>query len=240
MVRKLFVLRALLYCFCCLPSLSSAATVNFDFSTGMGPDFSFFDNGTSGFTLEDTGGNLKITHTNAPLLIAGEIKGGYVSSNFKLGGDFDIKVDYVMLNSWLSGTQIQLNSDGLVVVRSLEGYQNYHVWDGASWNGAVPTTDNSGVLEIKRIGDQITGYYNSKTLYTASTTFDDMGFSVCLQGNGWWDFPGGLVAASFDNFSVTADYFVDLQAPPNPVPEPATMLLFVTGLASLAAARRRK
>jgi hypothetical protein len=240
MARKTFLLWSLSFCFCFLPSLSSAATVSFDFSSGIGPDFSFFDVGESGFSLDDTGGNLQINNQNAPALVAPNIQGGYISSNFKFGGDFDIKVDYVMNSDWLQGTQIQINTDGMAMVRSWEGYQNYHVWDGVSWKGAVPTTDNSGVLEIKRIGSQITSYYNANLLYSAPTNLDDMSFSVCVQGNGYWNFPGGPVAASFDNFSITADRFVGLQASPDPVPEPATMFLMGTGIAGLVAARRRK
>lgn len=199
-------------------AMSRAASVSLNFSNGLGTDFGFSDNGGGYFALDDSGGNLIIkTKKSLPSGLR-KFEDGHVYSKFRLGGNFNISVKYTMLSSWLEGTQIKLNTGKMVVVRSLEEFPNYHVWDGFSRKGTVRTADNSGIFEIRRIGNHISGNYNSIHLYTQSTSVDALFFNICLLCNVPKNFPGGDLAVSFEILSITADYFVNLRAPIIPVP----------------------
>ncbi len=132
------------------------------------------------------------------------------------GGDFDVQVDFrdasITRSDGSPGNQVQLNiaSEGevFIVVRSDEaGWgHNYHVWRDPPGQlyGTEATTATSGTLRITRVGDTATGYFNGGLVWSGSFPASPVQLSFPLQNNGTKD----ATSVVFDNFEVTADYFV--------------------------------
>lgn len=132
------------------------------------------------------------------------------------GGNFDVQVDFrdasITRSDGSPGNQVQLNivSEGelFTVVRSDEaGWgHNYHVWRDPPRQlyGTQATTATSGTLRITRVGDTATGYFNGGLVWSGSFPASPVQLSFPLQNNGTKD----ATSVVFDNFEVTADYFV--------------------------------
>jgi len=132
------------------------------------------------------------------------------------GGDFDVQVDFreasITRVDGTPGNQVQLNvaceGEAFIVVRSDEvGWgHNVHVWRDPPrlWYGAQATSETSGTLRITRVGDTATGYYNGGLVWSDSFPANPVQLSFPLQNNGTKD----ATSVVFDDFQVTADYFV--------------------------------
>jgi hypothetical protein len=136
--------------------------------------------------------------------------------NWLAGGDFDVQVDFrdasITRVDGSPGNQVQLNvaceGEGFIVVRSDElGFgHNCHVWRDPPrvWYGTQTTAATSGTLRITRVGDTASGYYNDGLLWSGNFPTGPVQLSFPLQNNGTKD----ATSVVFDNFQVTADYFV--------------------------------
>ena len=192
-----------------------AATLYYDFSGGIGTEFSFF-NPSQQFTLDDTGGDLRLTR---PDVSSGEfLKLAKVVSDFLIGGDFDISVDYQLHNPLNDGDQLELELYGqnfiFFIVRSNEswlGGEQYHAFLGPRNVQPVPaitTIDNRGTLRFVREADLISAYFRSPDSeeYTLiySEIFDDIyvRFAMVLKNQ---PFTISSSDASFDNLKIEAD-----------------------------------
>ena len=196
------------------PTSSQAETIFFDFSDGLGSCFSFY-NPTGLFTLDDTSGELRLVKPEDTMKDI--IKSGKICSNFLIGGDFDISVDYKLNIPLQDGDQLEFHlcskNFSYFIVRSNEswlGGDNYHVWfnDHAEPIPAITTTDTSGTLRFVRIGDEISAYFMSEgsSEYTRihSQVFDSgyVRIRMVLQNQ---PHSHSALDASFDNLRIEAD-----------------------------------
>ena len=138
-----------------------------------------------------------------------------LTSKWLVEGDFDIQVDYKLLN-WPSenGIRVGLGASGGPVERVSfnklypdfpgEPREVYltHFLDGVQ--GITSTTDMSGKLRLNRVGSTLTGYYFSKDswipIHSGPGTTDATSISLSIWGH--QGTPGVIVV--FDNFSVNS------------------------------------
>jgi len=156
---------------------------------------------------------------------AGEGFGADYWSKCLLRGDFDIQVDFSLLD-WPSvdqlgtgnGVRIGLGVGEGVVERASWGnlsadFPDYprevYVFDSTTGGveGITPTGDMSGKLRLVRSGDTLTGYYFSSgswvTVASEYVTTEDVGFGI----NAWSHdhaFMDNDVLLAFDNFIVNS------------------------------------
>ncbi len=194
----LFIFRAIPYFLLSIvlttatPSL--AVTLNFDFSQGLGTEFSFY-NPTSQFSVDETGEELRMTRdadgSDESLKLA------KIVSNFLIGGNFDISVDYTLNLPLNDGGQLgfQLYGQNFIFfnVRSNEswlGGDQYHTLLGPRDVQPIPgisTADREGTLRFVRESDIISAYFKSPNSdeYTLiySEVFDNIyvRFAMVLQ-----------------------------------------------------------
>jgi hypothetical protein len=198
-----------------LAAPSAAETLHFDFSSGMGSEF-FFYNPTGVFALDDTHGKLRLIK-----LTGGSddsLKLAKVVSNVLIGGNFDIRVDYRLYRSLDSGDQLEFQLYGhnfiFFNVRSNEsslGGDQYHTFLGPRNLQPIPaiaTSDTRGTLRFVREADIINAYFKSPgaedfTLIY-SEVFDDVyvRFAMALKSQ---PFNPSPLDAAFDNLSIEAD-----------------------------------
>jgi hypothetical protein len=205
----------LLFAIVIMAAPSQAVTLNFDFSQGMGTEFYFY-NPTSQFALDETGEELRMTKaadgTDESLKLA------KVVSQFLIGGNFDVSIDYKLNLPLNDGGQLgfQLYGHNFIFfsVRSNEswlGGDQYHTFLGPrniQPIPAFPTTDRGGTLRFVRESNIISAYFKSPDSeeYTLiySEIFDNIyvRFAMVLQNQPSSTSP---LNASFRNLRVEAD-----------------------------------
>jgi hypothetical protein len=196
-----------------------------NFSGGLPPALSFENALPDILQLDDTHQNLRIYSDQSFSLTHPSVKAGTVVSNFVIGGDFEITLDY-KVDLMDLGTQCQLLILDFVVVRSNEtGHgNNYHVWNLGSWHGTIPTTDTQGTFEIKRSGASVSGWANGALIYTQpSYGTGDVEVRFNIQANTYGGWTTGALDATFDNLRIQCDRFISYK--PTPVPWLDMMLL---------------
>ena len=112
---------------------AQAVTVSWNFASGLDRrNFRFSTNVPTNIFLDDSQGNLRI-YSN--YFSGSGVAGGWISSLFKVRGDFEISVDYQLNKTIDYGSYVQfmLNDPLFVLVRA---YDDYHVYTG-SWPSAV-------------------------------------------------------------------------------------------------------
>ncbi len=187
-----------------------------------------------------------------------EILRGGVSSNFQLVGAFTVSVDFDIpvfphpgygYNEALLWLQPDNPADEFAVLKFSirtgstsyrETYEGWSVPPGAGF-GHVTTPSRSGTFKLQRVGMETSAFLDYGTGMKDLGSVTDSAFSgpmtVRLIGTQMVRGSTGQRSFSaldirFDNFQATADVII---------PEPATLLLFATGLAAaLGFVRRRK
>jgi WD40 repeat protein len=116
-----------------------------------------------------------------------EVFGAGVNSVCTLGGDFDLRVDYALLD-WppRNGVRVGLvaGSAGITErVSDIAGVDDKYVMGIASASfGVTPTTDRTGALRIVRKGDTVASYVLANgswvALADAQTTSSPVGFAI--------------------------------------------------------------
>jgi hypothetical protein len=237
---RLLVLATFCLCWVLSSSPSQAVTLSYDFTSGMGSDFTF-ENPTGLFSLDDTGGELRLK--KAPDSESNYFRPARIQANYLLQGNFEVRVDYRINIPLNDGDQQQLNlgfldGTGLANVRSNEswlGGNNYHVWvmNHEEPGGGISTSDISGTLVYIRSGNTISAYFRSPGasadtfLFSETVSVPLIAFTMSLQSQ-----PNshGSLDGSFDNLYVRADGIV--------VPLPSTLLLLAPGLLGLMGWRK--
>lgn len=172
---------------------------------------------------------LEIVH---PPHSAGDLFGAEAVSVCHLRGDFDIWVDYLLLQ-WPSANGIRLGlvttPDESNVVRvsfaagdGFEGYPGevYLTFFADGVQGIIGTGDASGALRLVRSNDRATGYYyragNWVLLHSGPISTADVRFGLRTWGH-TQVFSGAEVKVAFDNFVVSQGQVI---CPDAPVPGP--------------------
>jgi hypothetical protein len=140
---------------------------------------------------------------------------GSLFSKFKLSGDFDVQVDFGLLD-WPASSGISTGINTSLpssVLRTSFGPEEggsreiYYL----SINGHVtqiPTTDTTGKLRMKREGNKIEGFYwhnnawQSIASYTDSTYGMDLGVNISAHSSTPSHFSGQKVRVALDNLLI--------------------------------------
>ena len=195
---------------------AQAVTVSWKFASGLDRrNFKFTTNVPTNIFLDDSNGNLRI-YSN--YFSGSGIAGGWISSLFKVRGDFEISVDYQLNKTMDYGSYVQymLNDPLFVLVRA---YDDYHVYTGSWPPGGWSTSEMSGTLRFVRIGSNVSAYVNNSLLYTyTGYGAGDVDFAFGPHADNWG---GGSLDVSFDNLKITAGSLVDYK----PVSIPYLLLL---------------
>ena len=194
---------------------TQAVSLYYDFSQGMGTEFSFY-NPSGQFDLDDTAGELRLTKPDGST--DDSLKLAKVVSDFLIGGNFDISVDYRLSFPLNNGDQLEFELYGnnfiFFNVRSNEswlGGEQYHTFLGPrniQPIPAIPTTDNKGNLRFVRESNIISAYfksYNSEEyMLIYSEIFDDIyvRFAMVIKNQ---PFNASSLDASFYNLRIEAD-----------------------------------
>lgn len=160
-----------------------------------------------------------------------------------LSGDFDVRVDYKIYTPSLNyGVFCAFDNSWYSLVRNNEsatGGQNYHVWDG-HFAGITPTGDNAGTLRWVRTGSTIHAFYKSPgatdwtNIYNAGASTSDSVLQMHFFNNPYV-YSYAAYDGAFDNLYINADAL-----PGYVVPLPASLWLLGSGLAGLAAWRKKR
>ncbi len=194
---------------------TQAMSLYYDFSQGMGTEFSFY-NPSGQFDLDDTAGELRLTKPDGNP--DDSMRLAKVVSDFLIGGNFDISVDYSLSLPLNNGDQLEFELYGnnfiFFNVRSNEswlGGEQYHTSLGPrniQPIPAIPTTDNKGTLRFVRELDIISAYFKSPNseeyILIYSETFDDIyvRFAMVIKSQ---PFNTSSLDSSFYNLRIEAD-----------------------------------
>jgi hypothetical protein len=162
-------------------------------------------------TLADINQHLEV-------LMGTGVGGGGIVSQCSISGDFDVQVDYILLNWPINNNHsVRLGAydlGGVGVLRfSASSSELYELGPGSTAH--TPTNDTAGQFRLVRTGSTISGFFRtgsnwtflgSETGATSATRFN-----LDLGTNGTFA-PGGIVVA-FDNFQVNAGSSVCPAAP---------------------------
>lgn len=129
----------------------------------------------------------------------------------KFSGDFDVQVDFNLLN-WPAANGINVGIDTDLpssVHRSSSGSaEDYYLWINGKMT-QIPTSDTSGKLRMTRQGNKIEGFYwqnngwHSIGSFTDPTYGKDLGINISANSGNPSHFSGQLVKSAFDNFRIT-------------------------------------
>ena len=178
----------------------------------------FDDNNlNSSFWIQSQEGGPQIAETNQQLEISipsesmGENFRGVLSSNYQLHGDFDIQIDYSVIE-WPSqnGVRLGISSGNYTIERvssapsKLSG-QEVYVTDFAGDIHLISTSDTTGKLRLVRQGSTLTAYYFNTdhwaSLASGQATAEDNNFWI-----GAWShdivFSDNPVKLALDNFTI--------------------------------------
>jgi len=150
-----------------------------------------------------------------PSFASGEEFGTRLLSDFQLRGDFDIRVDFRLLE-WQSfngmriaiGLTHSLFDDYGVERSSLSSREGAGVEVYVADFGPfvlVPTSDSTGTLRLVRTGATQTAYYHSDGTWVPILSDDAPPGDAFIQLHGWshdYAFEDHDVRAAFDNFTV--------------------------------------
>jgi murein DD-endopeptidase MepM/ murein hydrolase activator NlpD len=186
---------------------------NFD-DNSMNPTLWSLYLGPTGPTASEVNQRLEITF---PSTSQGSIFWAGYKSKFLLKGDFDIQVDYALIDWQLkSGVRVglanQLITSWVVVERA--GFADGDVRSGEAYVTHFPgsivstlTTDMAGKLRLERIGTTLTGYYFNAAIgdwtaiHSVTTTNDDVEVILAAWSHDQW-FIDQDIRVAFDNFVI--------------------------------------
>jgi len=201
-----------------------------------------FDNGY-GTSCAETNGHLEITipSTSYEAAAPDSFSAGYYS-NFYLKGDFDIQVDYYLLD-WPDGNGVRmgLNCNGASVQRTSYGPgeipgspRDWHSYDFGGYGPGVATTRVAGKLRWTRTSTFWRAYYlgssGSWALLGYKANGNDNVYVTLAAWSHDWAFGDQTVRVAFDNFTVNSG---------NVVPEPSS-ILSLSGFYGLAVLKIRR
>ncbi|HEY9073031.1 MAG TPA: hypothetical protein VIN67_02765 [Desulfobaccales bacterium] len=150
---------------------------------------------------------------------------------YNLTGDYDIQVDFNLLN-WPTPNGVQAG----IITPQYEVDRVYYDWQGnqdayfvyffaetvpgqPNWGHVVPTSDNSGKLRLNRIGNTVSGYYwqNNAWQPIASNTDPQNGGPISFYIGGYAGNRsiGQDTKIAFDNLKVTNGVFPSSLPPLN-------------------------
>lgn len=172
------------------------------------------ESGSSGTEIDEVNRRVEVSHSASA---SGYIFYSQYKSVCKLKGDFDIQVDYQLLQ-WPSSSGIRvglavrdMSSSSLptwtverVSISEVESTVPKEVYL-TNFNGAIRglegTQDPSGTLRLVRSGNTITGYSGSEALASGRATTNDVGFIIASWGHDFW-FSGEEIKVAFDDMKI--------------------------------------
>ncbi|MBF0452567.1 MAG: carboxypeptidase regulatory-like domain-containing protein [Candidatus Magnetomorum sp.] len=185
-----------------------------DFSEGMGHEMSFHD--PSGlYALDDQNGTLHISKNSDDLYDF--FRAAKISTQIPISGDFDIRIDFQLMEPLQNGDQLELQIYGetfyFFAVRSNEsglGGQNVHVFYGENEGSIAPTpciafTAMEGTLRVKREGETLTAFAKSHSMddfqiiFSYAFPVSDVHFKLSIQSQ---PFSHGAQDVHLDNFRI--------------------------------------
>ena len=170
-----------------------------------------------GVTSVVTNNSLQIT---LPASVGGTLYMGLMGGAFTLSGDFEMVVDFDLLD-WPSNNQAQIGlsinqaNDFSIFRRSgsvNEGGEKYFTMIKNVYAEKRPVSGTSGKLRMKRTGNTMEGAYwdGADWIVVGSGTDPSLGadVSVHLSLNRDTPFSGPIVKGAFDNISLTYDKII--------------------------------
>jgi hypothetical protein len=135
--------------------------------------------------------------------------GGGVVSTCSLGGDFDVQVDYILLN-WPTHNDhsVRLGAydlGGVGMLRFSDSTSElYELGPGSTAH--TPTNDTSGQFRLVRTGSTISGFFRTGNTWTflGSETVSTRPTRINLDLGSNGTFAPGGVSVAFDNFTVNS------------------------------------
>lgn len=233
---------------------ATAATVTYDFNSGIGTDFEIV-NSQNKFTIGTTG-TIHISKGADSPPVANEFIGGGIRANFALGGDFTATVDVLLTNLPSAGGANMLNeavlsagstsnpNNGVSVLRFTAGATNFVELFASPPGlpiGLTPNSATSGRFRLTRTGATVSGFFDPESdgsfnfIGSAANVSDNYELALlAVQGANLGTRSSTPIDLSFDNLVITADFLVPGDVP---VPEPMALGMLGLWLAGLGYAR---